>query len=256
MHHKFKFMLLSALVGLAWLMPLHAQEESKDSIARLAMITAKDGHSDDLLEAITEYHHWIGKLDGHMEYTWYRILTGPNTGKFLARTPGHQWADFDAKHSWDKEAGEMFQKLVAPHIEHSELQYTSEMTEYSHWPESFDGYTHFAVTDWYIHNGQGRKFRQGLKKIVDTLKAGGFPNYWGFYSIESGGRGNQIRIVGANKGWSDMVDEEPSFYKVMSDAMGGEDEVAAFMSDWSSTFKPGLSQMVELIPEASDYGNK
>ena len=105
------------IIGLAWIVPAQAQEEAGDSIARLVMITAKDGHSDELLDAITEYHHWIAQFEGHHEYQWYRVLTGPNTGTFMARTPNHQWADFDAEYDWNKQAGQMFEKNVAPHIE-------------------------------------------------------------------------------------------------------------------------------------------
>ena len=227
--NTFLFVLFSTLLSLCWLIPAQAQDDATDSIARLAMITAKDGHEKDLVKAITEYHHYVAKFEGHHEYTWYSVLTGPNTGKFLARTPGHQWADFDAKYDWEEAAGEMFEKNVAPHIEKTELQFTSEMTEFSHWPESFDGYTHFSVTDWYIQPGQGGKFRKGLKTIVDALIAGGFPNYWGFFSIESGGHGNQIRIVGANKGFADMADTDPGFYKIMSDSLGGEEQVRTFI---------------------------
>jgi hypothetical protein len=128
------------------------------------------------------------------------------------------------------------------------------MTEFSHWPESFDGYTHFSITDCHVKNGHYSKFRRGLKQIVDTLKAGGFKNHWGFFSVESGGYGNQIRIASANRGWSDMADEEPSFAKLMSESLGGQEEFDAFMSDWSSTFTTGLNQTIVRMPDASDYG--
>ncbi len=85
------------------------------------------------------------------------------------------------------------------------------MDDFGHWPEDFSGYTHFQVQQWYVKNGRNGQFRKGLKKIVDTLKAANFPNYFGFTSVESGGRGGQITLVFPNKGWSDMVDEDPSF---------------------------------------------
>jgi hypothetical protein len=255
MKNHIKLIALCTLLSLAWLMPAQAQEQEGDNVARLAMITARDGHEDTLIKAITEYHHWVANFEGHHEYTWFSIETGPNTGKYMARTGEHNWADFDAEYDWQKEANEVFKTNVAPHILKAEVQFTSEMTDFSNWPASFDGYTHFAVEDWYIKNGEYGKFRRGLKKIVDTLKAAGYPNHWGFFSVESGGHGNNVRLVGANKGWSDMAETDPSFFKVMSEALGGEDEFNAFMSDWGSTFKTGLSQVVKIMPEASDYGN-
>ena len=54
-------------------------------------------------------------------------MTGPNTGKFIARTGNHSWADFDAEHDWQDQAGEKFEELVAPHIEKMNVEYTEEM---------------------------------------------------------------------------------------------------------------------------------
>jgi len=248
--------LLGLLTALLWLMPAQAQETETEGVATVVLITAKDGHDEALIKGITDYHHWVANFDGHMKYTWYEILTGPDTGKYIARSGNHNWADFDAEYEWQEEAGEVFERNVAPHIASAERTMTEEMDEFSHWPESFEGYTHFQVEDWYIRNGQYGKFRRGLKKVVDTLKAGNFPNYWGFFSVESGGHGNQISLVTANRGWSDFTDTEPSFFDLMSEALGGPEEFDTFMSDWGSTFKSGSSRMVRLMPEASDYGTE
>lgn len=246
--------LIAVLISLCCLAPVQAQEPQNEGIARTALITAKDGHEDTLLKAITDYHHWIANYEGHHQYTWYRVLTGPNTGKFVARSGGHNWADFDAKHDWQEEARKVFEQNVVPHIEHTEVHFTKDMPEFSHWPESFEGYTHFSVQDWFVHNGQSGAFRRHLKKIVDTLKAGGFPHHWGFLSVESGGYGNHIQLVGANRGWGDMSESNPTFLEILSTELGGEEAFNAFMTEWGATYKSGHHWMVELIPEASDYG--
>lgn len=254
MTNKLNLIFLCTLAGLCWLLPVHAQEAENEGIARQVLITPKEGHSDALVQAVTDYHHWVANFEGHHEYQWYEILTGRDTGKYIARTPRHNWADFDADYDWEKEAGEVFEKNVAPHIQDAVVVMTEEMKDFSHWPESFEGYTHFQVEQWYVHNGQGGKFRKGLKRIVDTLKAANVSYYWGFFSVESGGHGNQIQFVGANKGWSDMTETQPTFYDTMSKELGGAEAFETFMSDWSSTFKTGDNQMVKLMPEASDYG--
>lgn len=249
---KFSRTALILLLTLCWLAP--AQAEESENVARTVMITAKDGHDEALIKAITDYHHWIANFDGHMEYNWYSIQTGPNTGKYIARTGGHNWADFDKKYDWQEEAGKVFETNVAPHIEDADVWMTTEMTEMSYWPESWEGYTHFHVQEWYVKNGRYGEFRQGLKKIVDALKAGGFPNHFGFQSVASGGYAGQITLVSANKGWSDYADSEPSFYDIMSKELGSEEAFHKFMRDWGDTFKQGHNSTVKRMPEASDYG--
>lgn len=256
MTNRYARILLGILICMFWLLPAQAQESENEGVATAVLITPKDGHEEALIKGITDYHHWVANFEGHMRYNWYEILTGPNTGKYIARSGNHNWADFDAEYDWQKEAGEVFERNVAPHIESAERWMTEEMKDLSNWPESFEGYTHFAVQEWYVRNGQYRKFRRGLKQIVDTLKAANWPNYWGFFSVESGGYGNQVTFVGANKGWSDFTEVEPSFSDVMSEALGGPEEFDNFMSDWGSTFKSGHNQMVKFMPEASDYGDE
>jgi len=254
MMKRVNFLVCCLLFSLVWLLPAQAQQAENEGVARVAIITPKDGHDDALIKAITDYHHWIANFEGHHRYTWYEVVTGPDTGTYIARSGGHNWADFDVEYDWQKEAGEVFARNVAPHIQQAQVMMTKDMREYSRWPESFDGYTHFQVENWYIHNGQGGKFRRGLKKIVDTLNAANVDFYWTFIEVVSGGHGNQIQLVGFNKGWSDMTETEPSFYDIMSEALGGQEAFDTFMSDWSATFKTGHNWMVERMPEASDYG--
>jgi len=244
--------LLCALIGIFWLIPAQAQDN--DGIATTVIITAKAGHGEDLVKAITDYHHWVAKFEGHFEYTWYEILTGPNTGKYAARSGGHNWADFDAEYDWQKEADAYFEENVGPYIDSAQRMMTEEMGDYMHWPENFEGYTHFNVENWYIKNGHGYAFRSGLKQIVDTLKAGNYGGYFGFYSVASGGHGNQIQLVTGHKGWSDMADKDPSFTDLMTKELGGEEQFRAFMSEWAETFKTGDNWTVRRMPEASDYG--
>jgi len=240
------------LLGLCWLLP--AQAADSEGIARVALITPKEGHSDALVKAITDYHKWMANFEGHMEYQWFAITAGQATGKFIARTGGHNWADFDAKHDWSEESDAVFERNISPHVQSVEIWYTQEMPEYSHLPEDMTGYTHFYVEDWYVQPGMNGKFRRDLKKIVDTLKAGGFTGYWRFASVEVGGHGGQIQLVTPNRGWAGMSEKDPSFYSIVSEALGGPEAFEALMSDWGATFKVGESRMVEWMPEASDYG--
>ena len=235
--------------------PVFAEEEESHNLARLVVITAKKGHEDALEEAITKYHHYMGDKEGAWRYNWYSIVTGPDAGKYIARSGGHNWEDFDAKNDWAKEAGEKFSAEVQPHIEDADIYITQTDDEVGMWPESIEGYQYYSVTTWHIMPGKGNAFNEGLKKIDGILKEGGWPNYYAFTYEVSGGNGNTVTLVTPRKNFSDMAPKEPGFLDVMKKAMG-EEEAQEFMSGWGKTFKAGQNKLLKWEPKLSDYGDK
>ena len=255
MHFKKILIMVVALALVCVMSPVVAQDKEKnDGLARVVLITAKDGQNKALEEAIVKYHHYMGDKKGAWRYQWYSIETGPNTGKYIARTGGHNWADFDAEHDWDEEAGAKFVSLVQPYIESAEVTITRNDDELGSWPESLEGYEYYSVTNWYTKPGQGKAFKDGLKKIDAALKEGGFPSYYSFIYPVSGGVGGQMTLVSPRKSFADMAPKEPSFYDVMNKALG-EEESAAFLAEWSETYKAGQNSLLRYMKDQSDYGD-
>jgi hypothetical protein len=230
-------------------------DEDNDGIAQVVLITPKDGHEKALEEAITAYHHYMADKKGAWRYQWYSIITGPDTGKYIARSGGHNWADFDAEHDWDEAAGERFDKNVQPHVEDMDITIAKTDDEVGKWPENFDGYKYFSITNWYVKQGQNRAFNEGLKKIDKALNEGGFPNYYAFTYPVSGGKGNQVTLVSPRKSFADMAPKEPKFIDVMNKALG-EDETKELLAEWSTTYHEGRNFLLKHRPKLSDYGDK
>lgn len=256
MHKRYPIMLFAALVTLIWLMPIHAQDEENDGAADMVLITPKAGSGSALEDAIREYHLWVADKEGHFRYDWYAIESGPDTGKYIARSGEHNWADFDAEYDWQEEAAAKFEEWVAPHVDSIHRKVTVDMDEFAHWPENWDGYDHFQVSTWYIKNGQYGKWRQGVETIHNALLEGGYPDYYGFVSVESGGKGNEVHVVQPMKGYAGFAEKDPSFVSIMTDSLGGPQAFAEFMADWGSTFHSGHSMLVRYLPDASDYGDE
>ena len=70
MTKKTNLLFCCLLFGLCWLLPAQAQDQDNEGIARVALITPKEGHDDVLIKAITDYHHWIANFEGHHVYSW------------------------------------------------------------------------------------------------------------------------------------------------------------------------------------------
>ena len=96
-------------------------------VAAVVKITPVRGHEETLITAITDYHKWVAQFEGHHQYTWYEVLTGPDTGKYIARTGSHGWADFDAEYDWQEKANEVFMTNIRPHVESAQRMMTTSM---------------------------------------------------------------------------------------------------------------------------------
>ena len=254
---KFKKMLIMAvaLILIFSMSNTVAQDEKEnDGLAQVVLITAKDGQEKALEEAITAYHHYMADKKGAWRYQWYSIITGPDTGKYIARSGSHNWEDFDAEHDWDEEADARFASKVLPHIADADFMIVKTNDEVGKWPENLDGYKYFSITRWYIKQGQGEAFNAGLKKIDKALNEGDFPSYYAFTKPVSGGRGNQITLVSPRKSFADMAPKEPKFIDVMNKSLG-EEETKALLADWSVTYKVGDNFLLKHRPKLSDYGD-
>ena len=61
--------LIVSLALITFMSPAISQdEEENDGLARLVLITAKDGQAQALEEAITAYHHYMGDKEGAFHY--------------------------------------------------------------------------------------------------------------------------------------------------------------------------------------------
>lgn len=255
MHKRLIACLIVLLAGFAWGLALQAQEAENDGAAELIMITPKPGQGAALEAAIRDYHLWVADKEGHFEYNWYMIETGTNTGKYVARSGDHNWSDFDAEYDWEEEASEVFEANVAPLVESAVRHLTVELDQYASWPEDFSGYTLFQIHNWYIKPGQYGKFHRGLARIHEALQAGNFSEPYGFQSTVSGAKGSEVSLVLPMKGYAGMAEPDPSFEDIMISALGSPEAFGEFMADWGTSYHPGESFLVRLLPEASDYGD-
>jgi len=248
-------MLITSLMLAMFMSTTGVQAQQEDvGLAQVVLITARDGQSKALEKAITGYHHYMADKKGAMRYQWFSITTGPDTGKYIARTGNHNWADFDATHDWDEEAAARFASDVQPYIADADVIITRTDDELGIWPDTMEGYKYFLITDWYIKTGHIGAFNSGLKKIDGILKQGNWPNYYAFVRNVSGGHSNQITLVSPRKSFADMAPKDPSFIDAMSKSMGAE-EAAAFLAEFGQSYKTGRNSLLKYRPKLSDYGD-
>jgi hypothetical protein len=248
--------IFASILLLTFILTAAAQDDSGDEgVAMVIRVTPKSGAGPDLEKAITAYHKWQAGNEGAMRYQWYSILSGPDTGSYIARTGNHDWADFDASHDWDEEADMKFAAEVEPYIEEVQIWYTSEEKGWGSMPENIREFALFNITYWYVRSGMTADFRAGFSTIDSALKKGGFPRHYSMARVVSGGQGEQMVLVRPLRNFADLSPFSPSFMEVMTKSMGSEAKVRSFLKDWGPTYKPGESFLIRYEPGLSDYGD-
>ena len=231
------FQTLLALCLISAFSLLQAQEET-DNIAVVWSISAVDGKDAEFEAAVKGFHEFMADKEGHWGWQWYSVLTGPDTGKYLARSGNHNWEDMDAEHDYDDEVTAYFGENVAPFVESATRSITEGEDEVIHWPESMDEYNFFQVTDWQIKQGQGDAFYLGLQKIHAALQEGGWGGYYAFAYNATGGRSGSMILVTPYKNWADMKQEAPGFLSVVNEVLG-EEEAEAILDAFNETYRAG-----------------
>ena len=223
---------------------LAADEEKTDRIAVVWAMNVEKGQSDAFKKAIKGFHDLYSKKDGHFEWNWYEVATGPDTGQYLARSGNHNWADMD-ENPWDEELNKYWNDNVAPLVEDADRYLTQSDDEVFHWTE---GKTYKFFTLRNIQVKQGMDFGKHIKKIHETLQKSGFENDYALSWNVSGGYGNAGTMVFPAESWADMAEPSPNFKETMLKSMN-EKDFDELMKNYSASYKTTNTRLIRSLPE-------
>lgn len=243
-------MLLAALAAALFALPAVAQDDEGESIATAWHVTVKEGHGKAFEAKVKEFNAFLADKEGAWDWDFYSVLTGPDTGDYIVRSGGHAWAEFDVEQAWEAEADAWFEENLAPLVDSMTRTMTRADPVVQAWPEEGVEFRYFNVQHWYVHNGHGATFQEGLRKVHGHLRDGGYPGAYGAWYAVSGLPGNMVMLVSGHRNWADMAETDPSFDEVMLKAMTAE-ELGEFWQSWGQTFKAGETFTVAHRPDLS-----
>ena len=248
--------ILIGFVAVMLAMPAIAQDDDSDDVAIVLHFQIKDGQEDAFMDAVKTFHRdFMADKEGAFHWDWYRIITGEDTGDFVARSGGHNWSDMDAENDWEDEVDDYIEANISGYVEDMQRYLTVTNDEVHNYPDDWSNLRFITLEDWHIKPGKGRQFNEGLETIHGHLMEGDFPVHYGFAYNVSGGYGNTVTLATFHDSWASMADPEPSFGEIMTEAMG-EEEMAEFMSGWSETYKPGKSRMMVYLRNLSHFDDE
>jgi hypothetical protein len=231
--------ILSVLAALFVFLPtVAAAQETTPPLAEMWMMTIKPGHGSELNKALAEHMKFRSENGDPRDWQAYTPLLGEELNRVGVRYCCFNWADLDSYREWGKnnaKVGEHFEKHVAPHVEHYAHYFETMHWNNSHWADSADGATLYAVTEFHVKPGHGAEFRAARDKLLQIALNQGWAteeHSWLWTSTVGGPPVEGIVIPYQN--FAGLDREADSFSRFLAEHLG-EDGAAELMKQFASS---------------------
>jgi len=179
----------------------------------------------------------------------WEITTGERTGSYLMASPGHHWADFDARTD--------FVKLDMVDVEKNMTPYANTTTAYYAYrddlslskppatPSAMRTAAYYSVIP-----GRMNDFIEGVKKInAATQKMNDPTRPSRVYSLSNGGNAPQFVLITERAKWADMEPMGMTLDELMKAAYG--DDGKKILDDYRASIASVRTEMAVYRPDLS-----
>lgn len=206
---------------------------------------------EEALKAHMEYRESIGDP---WEWLFFQQVIGENVGMYMARSPGHTWADFDEYMGSEiaQLAGTHFDATVQPLVEEVWNLIDQDNGELSRLPEDIEPYTLFNVSVFHLKPDQMTAFSEAVGKMKQVVIDHDFPFYWGAQVQVAGTEGPSMALVGWAESWADMA-EDPAMEAAVVETFG-EDGAQELFKQFYGSFHSFVNFIGMKRPDLSSGG--
>lgn len=237
-----------ALVGLST--PAMAHDDG-GHLARMWKMTPKADAGAAFKEGFKKHLEWRKANNDPWGWSVINAASGKGINSVFVRSTGHHWADFDAYRDseFSKKAQAHWNENVHPHVKYYDSWIDEGDDDLYFWPEGSD-FSHYWVTNFYLHPGHGGQARQAVKAVHDELKAAGRESPHAWIWGRTGPSLPVFTVVTARDDWAGFDWPEKSVYDTLKERVG-EEKAGAMFQDFFEHVKRQESQVMVKDKELS-----
>ncbi len=235
------------------LTPFAAAGEGEAERGKLAMnfeLMVKPGQEMKFEEALKKQVEWYASNKDQWSWHTWQWVTGNHFGQYVFRSPGHHWADMDARGDLSAKAYAHYIEVVRPHLKTASSSIEMFLEDVSHWPEDYGDVPYVSVHSFYLKYGKSQEFHNVLKRIHRTVKEAGWPETFGWITPVSGDRMPLYILVLPHKNWADMAEPEKPFWKMLEET-AGRAEADSIREGLVSCVEKQVSALAKFRPDLS-----
>ena len=235
--------------------PAMAGDEDQGQLAISYMLQPKDGHESQFEEALKKQVAWYAEQNDQWTWTCWQWITGENFGKYIFRSGGHHWADWDTRGDLSAKAWNHFVEHGKPHVATMTSSINTGFDKISQWPEDYGEVPYVSVINFHIKMGKSRDFFNLLERIHKTVVKAEWPEPFWWSTTVSGGKMGVYTLVLPYKNWADMDEPETPFWKMM-EKTAGRGEADSIRQGFIDCVEKQTSALAMFRPELSYIADK
>lgn len=213
-------LLVALLLGLAG-QDAWAQQ---NNLARVYFMDAKTGMQAGLETALKQHAEWRKEQGDPWTWSVMQVVNGENLGRFIARSGGHGWGDFDAYDmGFDQQANVHFNATVAPLLESTSSAITSVDTTNINWHPNNDAVNLISVTTFHLKPGKGQAFTEAVNKFHTAIVEHNHPTHYAFEWNVNGVNGQAVSLILPYENWAAMAGPEEPLFVFLARVLGQEE---------------------------------
>src|SRR5438445_1117170 len=213
-----------------------AAKAATGNVADRWVLWVKPGHEKEFEAGAKEHVAWRKSAGEPFSWAAYQPIVGTDLTYYVFRSDDHQWKDLDADDAWSMKAkaDDAYEKQVAPHVAKVAHFFEETDSAHSHMTGDPKDYKYFQVITRNLKSGSRGDAMAAIDKVHKALTEQKWP-YPYRLAWQVGGK-DSLRIIFPTKNYAGMTDPSPSFFEVLTNALGAED-AAATQKQFGSSFE-------------------
>lgn len=243
---RMKRLLLLAVVSLVSALSVAAQ--TPGPVAKIYYVKVKPGMEAQFEEAYKAHIEWHRSQNDTWVWDAWQFESGTRFGQYAVVTPGHSWADFDARGEMDAADNADAQKRLLPLMESLEVSYSRIVPEISQTPGGMEKVAVAEVVDFHIRPGKEFDFLGVIRKVNEAMKGEeGGPSFW---TRSLTGPGTVFTAISTHPDWASLEPRGKPPIAVLPGKIGAL-ETAALVKTFSESVESTETSLVRYREDLS-----
>jgi hypothetical protein len=213
-----RFAIVAVVIGVV--QPSAAQDDAPGLVAKSYTIDVTPAEVLQFEAALRE--HLAAGAVNHDPWAWYtwQVVVGQDFGRYVVRSNGHHWREFDARAELDRLARADLMATVARHVVSISSVLDSFEPAISNWPADLERPSLVAVTRYELTFGGSREFVTAVEKIHRAVLDKDPSRHYGWLTTVAGAAGPTMTLAVPHASWSDFEPTQPPLWSIVEQVYG------------------------------------